>query len=313
MSFSSDIKKEIANKELKDCCKKAQLSALVQMFGRISIKNNEIILKLVSENPVATRRLKILLKEVLSIKTNQLMFQKANLKKNMIYENETTVSAMFIYEQLGLYTSNRGFLDYPGYQIIQKDCCAKAYLAGIFLAFGACNRPESTSYHLELSTEKKSLAEFIIKLISRFNIDAKLMLRRNKYVVYIKKSDQISDFLILIGAYDAMLKFEDLRMKRDIAHNISRINNCDIANEVRSLKKANEQLDDIEQLLLYYDLKQLDDKIIKVIELRRIYPEYSLKELTQAYNLRYKENISKSGLRHRFNKIKEMIRRYKDE
>lgn len=313
MSFSSDIKKEIANSELKNCCKKAQLAALIQMFGRISIKNNELILKLVSENVVATRRVKILLKEILDVKTSQTMFKKSNLKKNIIYENETETPAIEIYKALGLYSDTRTYLDYPSYQIVQKDCCAKAYLGGIFLAFGACNRPESTSYHLELSVEKESLAEFIVKLISRFKIESKIAKRRNKYVVYIKKSDQISDFLILVGAHESMLKFEDIRMKRDIAQSISRINNCDIANEVKSLKKANEQLEDIEHLLLYYDLKQLDEKLVKIIEIRRIYPEYSLSELVEVYNERYKENISKSGIRHRFNKIKELIRRYQDE
>lgn len=312
MSFSTDIKKEITTSEDKDCCKKAQLTALLQMYGHIKISNRQQILIFKSENILATKTLKILFKDVLNLKTTQKMLRKSTLKKNLIFENEVEGNYLEIYEALGLYSKTRGFLEYPSYNIVQKDCCAKSYLSGIFLAYGSCNRPESTAYHLEMSVESLALAQFVVKLLNRFNLDGKIIKRRSRYVVYLKKSDQISDFLKMIKAPQSMLLFEEVRMERDLLHSCIRINNCDIANAVKSLEKANLQTMEAKAIKEKISDDELNDKLLKVIDLRIKYPEHSLKELVEAYSLEYHEAISKSGLRHRFDKISEIFRSIKN-
>ncbi len=308
MSFSKNIKKEIANSEIKKCCAIAELAAFVVEYGNIKISGGKTSLLLKSENPVATKRFKVLFKNILNLESSQTMLKKTNLKKNVIYENEINHDINAIYEKLGLYSSSRGYLDFPSYKVIKKDCCAKSYLKILFLTRGSCNKPESKSYHLEISVDKESVADFALKLMKRFNLDAKITKRNNSYVVYLKKSEQISDFLALIGASVSMLRLEEVRMQKDLLHNCIRINNCDIANEIKSLKNAQEQLDDIKQLLKFKKIEDIDDKLVKVINLRLKYPEHSLKELIAEYETTYNENISKSGIRHRFNRIKEISR-----
>jgi conserved hypothetical protein len=152
----------------------------------------------------------------------------------------------------------------------------------------------------------------VVKLISRFNIEAKISKRRIKYIVYLKKADYISDFLALIGANNARLLFEDERISRDMRNSISRMDNCDIANEVKTIRAANRQIEYIKILKNTKDYERLDEKIKYVCDLRLKYQDYSLLELCDAYQKKYGDVISKSGMKHRLNKIENIVRNLED-
>lgn len=307
MSFTTFIKQEIASNDIDDCCKKAELSALVKLTSSLSISNKGFNLVFKSENSGTIRRIVFLLKKMYKVDTQIVIAKKNNLKKNNIY-SLTCPNGKYILEDLGLYSQSRGLLSHPTYSITMKDCCARNYLAGCFLAYGACNSPNNKNYHLEISVNDLDHAEYIVKLINRFNIDAKISKRRNKYVVYLKRADVISDFLKIIGSNEALYEFEDSRMSRDLMHSVVRVNNCEIANEIKSLKAANNQVEYMEAIKKADKYNSLDEKLKNVIDIRLANQDASLNELCKEYEKKYRESLSKSGLKHRLNKIENIAR-----
>ena len=184
-----------------------------------------------------------------------------------------------------------------------KNCCAASYLAGAFLAYGSCNDPHNPNYHLEISLHDIEYANYIVKLISRFEIKAKIAKRRNRYVVYLKKADYVSDFLTLIRAFDARLRFEDERIIRDAKNSLSRIDNCEIANVEKIIRAGQKQINKIETIKRSGKYDKLPEKLRNVAELRLDNSEASLLELCDLYQKKYGDVISKSGMKHRLNKI----------
>ena len=302
MSFTTDIKQEIANNELKSHCAKAELSALIQLTSSLTISKGNLGILVRSESPTTSKRVIYLLKKLYKVDTNLQIAKKTNLKKNNVYTIEIKEKGREILEDLGLYSS-RGLLSHPSADLVSRSCCARAYLAGAFLAYGTCNDPSKTNYHLEISLAEKSNASFIVKLIARFDIVAKITERRNRFVVYMKKADYVSDFLILIGASESRLRFEDERISRDMKNSISRMDNCEIANEVKTLRAATKQIEYINIIKESGKYELLDEKLKNVIDLRLKYQDYSLLELCEAYQKNYGDIVSKSGMKHRLNKI----------
>ncbi len=311
MSFTTDIKQEIANNELLDHCCKAELSSLIQLTSSLTISKGQIGLLVRSESPTTSKRIIYLLKNLYKVNTELQIAKKTNLKKNNVYTISIEQNAKEILEDLGLYSS-RGLLSHPSRDLVSKDCCAASYLAGAFLAYGNCNDPAKTNYHLEISLAERSNADFIVKLLSRFSINAKIVARRNKYVVYMKKADYVSDFLALIGASNCRLVFENERISRDMKNSISRINNCEIANEVKTFNAAKKQIESIEKIKTSNIYGSLDEKIKNVMELRMKYQDYSLLELCEAYQKNYGDVVSKSGMKHRMNKIEQIAKELED-
>ena len=312
MSFTTIIKQEIANTKLKGHCQKAQLSALIQLTSSLKINSGNLGILARTESPTTAKRIIFLLKELYKVETNLQIAKKTNLKKNNVYTIEISNNGKQILEDLGLYSS-RGLLSRPTYELVSKDCCAKAYLAGAFLAYGTCNNPSKTNYHLEISLNEKSNALFLVKIISRFNIEAKIVERRNRFVVYMKKADYVSDFLAIIGANSARLEFENERISRDMKNSISRIDNCEIANEVKTIKAANSQLEYINKIKQAGKYDKLPERLRNVCELRIRYQDYSLLELCDAYQKNYGDVVSKSGMKHRLNKIQEIAENLDDK
>jgi len=302
MSFSIDIKQEIASRPLEKHCQKAQLSALIQLTSSITISKGKMGLLVRSENAAVCRRIMSLLKDLYQAKTELQVMRKTNLKKNNVYTLEINENVRMILEDLSLY-NEKGLKSHPGYEIIMRNCCASSYLAGAFLAYGSCNDPQNSNYHLEISLNDLDKANFISKLISRFDFKAKIVNRRNRYIVYLKKADYVSGFLALIGAHEAMLRFEDERIGRDLKNSLSRIDNCEIANEVKTIKAAQKQIVYMQKLLDSGKYEKLDEKLKNVVDIRMKYQDHSLVELCDAYQKAYGDVISKSGMKHRLNKL----------
>ncbi len=305
MSFTSDVKHEIAQIELKDCCKVAELSALIQLCSTLNISNNSLTLLIKSENATTAKRIWILIKECYNVETQLSVMKKMNLKKNNIYNIRVLEKARFILEDLGLY-STRGLLEVPLGKLVINECCAKSYLAGAFMATGSVNTPTKTNYHLEMTSANEKHAQLLIKLMNRFNLPAKTIKRRNSDIVYLKAADKIADFLKVVGAYDALIKYEDIRISRDFNNSLRRLDNCEVANEMKTIKAARNQLEDIAIIENAGKLETLDSKLQDIIKLRKENPEMSLIELSQKYEQETGVIMSKSGIKHRLSKIKEI-------
>ena len=149
----------------------------------------------------------------------------------------------------------------------------------------------------------------ISKIMNDFELNAKMIKRRNKYVVYLKSSEKIGDFLRAIGASQSVMNFESTRIDRNMSNTVNRWNNCDIANEIKSMATANKQINDINTVDMFMGLDMLDEKTRIVALIRKKYPEMTLNELTEVYYEETGKTISKSGLHHRFKKISEEAKR----
>jgi len=311
MSFSQEVKTEICNNELLACCKKAELAALVQMCSALTISNQQFFLEIKTKNPTVAKRILSLLKQLYVVETQLYKLEQQKFKKKYSYSIKVSSNVLAIMEDLSLW-ENGALNHHPKAALVRKDCCGRAYLAGAFLAAGSINSPLSANYHWEIACSEERLAKFIVKLLARYEINAKIITRRNNQVIYFKLSEKIGDFLRLVGAADSLMKFEDARIQRDYVNNIHRLDNCDIANEMRIQKSSAQQIEDIGIVLARYSEDYLDPKLLEIAQLRLDNPEVSFMELSKIYEKKYGQTISKSGIRHRLNKIGELAGRIRD-
>ncbi|MDF9825218.1 DNA-binding protein WhiA [Breznakia sp. PF5-3] len=312
MSFTSDVKKEICMNELSECCKKAQLSAFLQISASLNFTNEGMHITCQSENVSTAKHIYQIVKELYQVEIQLSIIKKMKLKKNNIYVIKIKNKAMDILKDLEI-IGEHGLNDHPSSRIVKKDCCIRAYLSGAFLASGSVNSPVKSNYHLEIACSNKNLAKYIMKQMNKFYLMAKHIKRRNQEVVYIKASDKISDFLKCVGASSALFSFEDTRIQRDFMNSLTRLDNCELANEMKTLKAAQKQLEDIDRIDNFVGLESLPKNLYEVAIVRKENPEANLNELCVAYEARYNEQISKSGIRHRLNKIRDLALQYKHE
>ena len=312
MSFSVNIKEEITRYNLAtQLQKKALLSGLVRINGTMSMHNGQVILEVRSENAKIAKLLFSLVKDLYDVEGRILVAKKMKLKKNNVYLVQIRDQGLEILENLEIYKDGR--LDNnPTQKILKSPQEIRCYLMGCFLASGSVNDPISKNYHLEISTHSEKHAEFLSKEINKFDLNSKTIKRRNLYVVYLKKSEEISDFLKLINAINGVMDFEEERINKDYWNSNNRLNICEVSNEVRTIQSANKQL---EMIKLIYDNSMeymLDEKDKQIIDIRRENPEANLQEIADIYNEKYKAKISKSGINHRLRKIKEIAEKIDD-
>lgn len=305
MSFSQEVKREITTVPLNQCCQRAQLSAFLHINSDLLIVNRTMQLQIKIENANSAKYLFQAIKDRYAVDIELSVLKKQQLRKNNVYVLTVLDKAIEILEDLGIYSS-KGMRNTPFATITLKDCCAKSYLSGAFLASGSINSPAKSNYHMEISSVDEALSGFILKQMNRFDLDAKLVKRRNRYVIYAKQADKIGDFLRLSGAHNNTMSFEDERIQRDFRNSLTRLDNCEVANEMKSIKAGNTQLDDIYALIKHNRYSHIDERLIRVGDLRMDHPEASLNELLEEYELKFGETLSKSGLQHRFKKISEL-------
>lgn len=312
MSYTTDVKAECAALELNECCKLAQLSALLKLSADLSISKDGLNMIVKSENPTVAKRILKLLKDKYKIESQLSVMKKLNLKKNNVYIIRVYDHVREILKDTEL-MNDAGFMSHPTTNLIHKDCCIKAYLAGTFLAGGSVNDPKNTNYHLELVCNEEGHAHYLMKQMNKYELNAKCINRRNKYVVYIKSAEKIEDFLKAIGVYDTLMQFEDFRNERDFVNSIRRFDNMEIANEVKTQKAAKGQLEDIALIEERIGYHTMDEKVKRVALLRKEHPEHSLNELCEVYNEIYKDDeITKSGMKHRLAKIKSIAEKIRN-
>lgn len=305
MSFTAEVKTQICNADWKECCRKAQLASLIQMCSTMNITSQGMHIRIQCEHANTAKHVWKLLKENYHVEPQLSVLRKIKLKKNNIYVIRVNTKALEILKDLGIYTE-QGLQTHISARLLRRDCCAQSYLAGAFLAGGSVNAPQTTNYHLEISSSEESMAKFLCRLMNRFDLPAKVIKRRAQFVVYLKVSDKIADFLRLCKANDALFEFEDSRIQRDFVNSLTRLDNCELANEMKSISAARRQLEDIEWIENYRPIETLSVKLQHVIEVRKAHPEASMNELCDLCYEKFGEEISKSGMKHRLAKLREM-------
>ena len=312
MSFSINVKEEIVRSNFSsDKEKKSLLSSLVRINGTMSMHDKNLVLEIRSENAKIAKLLFVLIKELYNTDARILVAKKMKLKKNNVYLVQVKENGLHILEDLEIY--HNGKLDNnPGKDIFRNQHQMRSYLMGCFLASGSVNDPVSKHYHLEISSHSEKHAEFIVKLISKFELNAKVIKRRNIFVIYLKKSEEISDFLRIINANNCVMEFEEERINKDYWNSNNRLNICELSNEVKTIQSANKQLEFIEKIYNHSKEYMLDIKDKQIIEIRKNNPEANLQEIADIYNEKYGTSISKSGINHRLRKIKEIANNIED-
>lgn len=306
MSFSAVTKNELARVSVqRPCCRLAELAALVKMDGSIRISSSRrISLGIITENAAVARKIFSLIKTLFGLQTEVLVQRKTQLKKNNVYWVRIPSQP-----GLGEILRRLGMLDAAGRlsneavrdELVRRECCRRAYLRGVFLGGGSVNSPEG-NYHLEIITDNETFARFIEKLMQKMRLSARISRRKNWFVVYLKESEQIIDFLNLVGAHSALLNFENARIFKDMRNQVNRLVNCETANLNKTVNAAVRHLENIELISDTVGLGQIPESLREVAELRVKYPDASLKELGELIQPR----LGKSGVNHRLRKIEEI-------
>jgi DNA-binding protein WhiA len=300
MSFASETKKELTNLEVKDCCGLAELSALIQMNGSLSFTNKKLAVDVQTENAAIARRIYTLIKRFYPVTVELLVRKKMRLKKNNVYIVRLVDQARRILEDLGIIGEGFEFVTEICPRLIMKKCCKRSYLRGAFLAGGSVNNPETSSYHLEVFSLYKEHSEALCELMNSFDLNGKTLERKKGYMTYLKEAEKITDFLIIIGANNAMLKFEDIRILRDMRNSVNRLVNCETANLNKTIGASIRQVENIKYIQGTVGLDVLPEKLREIAELRVAHKDVTLKELGEMVS---SGPISKSGINHRLRKV----------
>jgi hypothetical protein len=301
MSYTTKIKNEIAQIENTESETIAELSAFIRNNGYIE---NEC-LYLTTENENILNRLTKFITSVYDVKVELEKKSNLNFSKKKLNVIIIKDKVNHILQDIGYYSNDNTYLESPPNYIVGANEEIRAYLRGVFLCQGSINDPES-SYHMELLVDKPDEAVFIQKLLNIFDLNAKILTRNNGYMIYIKEADKISDYLRILKANQAVLYFENVRIYHQEKNIANRLNNCEQANIDKIIETANEQLRYISIIEENMVVELLDDKTKEALEYRKKYPESSLKELSEIISLETGKTITKSGLNHRFRKIKEL-------
>ncbi|MDY0408871.1 DNA-binding protein WhiA [Virgibacillus soli] len=302
MSFASEIKKELTTIESDPCCIEAELAALIRMNGVISLSQQNYTLDVQTENAAIARRIYVLIKSKYNEPVELLVRRKMKLKKNNVYIVRMKNGVKQILQELEILEDPYVFLRSISKRFTKEVCCRRAYLRGAFLAGGSVNNPETSSYHLEIFNMYEEHNHALCALLNTFDLRARELQRRNGFIVYIKEAEKITEFLNIIGAHNALFKFEDVRIVRDMRNSVNRLVNCETANLNKTIGAAFRQIENIRFIKQTVGLEALPEKLQEIATVRLEHDNVTLKELGE---LIPSGKISKSGVNHRMKKIDE--------
>ena len=174
----------------------------------------------------------------------------------------------------------------------------KSIIRGAFLGAGSINNPDKT-YHLEINLSNSGNLNFLIDILNDMNINSKKLEQSKKYSIYFKDGEAISEFIALLGASSSVLKFEDIRVQKEMRGKVNRLVNCKTANLNKTINASIEQIEAIKKLQITKKFNKLDDNLKEIALLRLENPDISLFELGKML----KNPIGKSGVNYRLKKI----------
>lgn len=305
MSFSANIKSEICRLKSPQCCIKSELAALFLINGTVQINSKQgIVLNVTTENATIVKRIYTLIKDAFKINGSIFVRRKNKLKKNNSYLVEVSgkENVEKLLDILHLLGSGQGVKERIHKNLLKKKCCKRAFIRGSFLAAGSVNNPDSTTYHCEINVGSQNHCEYLSEMCEYFELHAKSFQRRNNYVLYIKDSDDIVDFLNVIGAHSALLTFENARVYKEMRNNVNRVVNCETANLNKIVDAAQKQIEQIKFIDETIGLSKLPQTLQDLARERLKDPSLSLKELGEKLN----PPVGKSGINHRFKRIEKI-------
>ena len=306
MSFSHDVKNEIARSEGEEHnCEQAELFGLLRISGSVSLSGRKVGIHFTTENAALARRVLRLLKNNFPVQTEVIMTRSRRLKKNNRYQVHVLPSdeARAALSRLHLLSP----LEEAGSVLLKKEGERRAFLRGVFLAGGSVNKPIS-DYHLELICDNLDMGQFIQKIMKGFSLPARIVDRKNSYIVYLKEGNAIASFLSLIGAPHSYLEFENIRVLKDMRNKVNRQVNCETANLNKVVQAAVRQLNAIRIIEDTVGLSTLPEPLQEAARLRREHQDLSVGELAALTE----DSVGKSGFNHRLKKLEQLAEKLKD-
>ena len=312
ISFTNEIKNEItANINLDTEMKRSLLAAFIRVNGTIKFKNKNEYLILRTENAKVAKFIYSLIKDLyedvvvsFSFRKTMKFYKATEYLVNIINGGTTIFSSL----DINLLESK------INQELINKEDKIRGFLMGLFLACGSCNSPKTSNYHFEFYVSDENLAKNILKIINKIKssqFDFKLTKRRNNFVIYLKKSDQISGFLAFLDASTCCIKFEDVRVSRDYSNINNRLIICDQYNYKKSIDKANVQIEQIKLIDKHLGIDNIiNEKVQLLCKLRLKDPEASYSDLSSMMSEELNVPVSKSNIGHLFRKIENMAKLY---
>ena len=310
-SFTREVKEELCSNEYPSQDRlRALLAAYIRINGSLVFRDKKSYLSLSSENAKISAFIYKMLNDIYKSDARLIYETKTNLGKNRIYTIEIQEASETILEDLDI-----SFLEGKiSKNIVRNDDTISGYLAGAFLASGSVNSPSTSNYHLEIALNSENYAKWLSKLFSKYHnsdIEPKITKRREQFVIYFKKSDQISNFLIMIGAVTSCLEFEEARMNRDLVNSANRLTNMDTANMKKIYETGLRQVEEIKVIDKAVGIENIENNKIRLLcSLRLENESASLTDLAELMSERLGKDITKSNINHLFRSIHEMYLRY---
>lgn len=305
MSFASEAKKDLCRIKSENLeCQKSELSGIIRTNGQIHILGkNKTNLTIKSENAAVARLIFVLVKNCFNMHTEietKSNFRKHRKNSYIIKINNSTD----ILEKLYILNKSKGYYQIANNihkELIKTQDQKKAYLRGVFLGGGSVNDPKK-EYHLELNVHNSGFADSLNELLNEFEFNSKIIQRKSNYVIYIKESNHIVDFLGIIGAHKSLLEFENVRTLKQVRNNVNRIVNCETANLTKTVNAACRHVNAIENIRNKKGLDFLSEELQELALLRLANQESSLGELA----LLFGRDSSKSSINYKLKKIEKI-------
>lgn len=305
MSFSSRVKDELS-RQISPArhCQIAEIAAILSLCGKVHIAEDESFsIRIHTENVAVARKYFTLLKKAFNIGADVSIRRNAFFKKNRSYtvlirsneEAHRVLEAAKLLDEQGEVAENMSVVKN---RLIQSSCCKRAFIRGAFLAAGSISDPEKF-YHFEIVCASQEKAKQLQGIITTFSVDAKIVVRKKYYVVYIKEGSQIVDMLGVMEAHVALMELENIRILKEMRNSVNRQVNCETANINKTVSASVKQLADITYIRDTAGLSILPDTLADIARERLNNPDATLKELGESLST----PVGKSGVNHRLRKI----------
>lgn len=294
VSFSGAVKDELEQQYSKGRhCQMAEIAGIISQLGRVkNDENSPEIIQVSSENIAIIRKLFTLLKKAFKMKVVQEVRSNSSGKKGRYYTIKIPFSDSFYKMCMN-----------PD---LTHSCCKRAYIRGVFLCSGSIADPHK-SYHLEIVCSDEEKAYKVEEVINSFEMDAKIIDRKNHFVVYLKEGSQIVDLLNIMEAHNALMEFENIRILKEVRNSVNRKVNCETANINKTVSAAVKQIEDIQFLANVVGLGNLPPSLEEMARVRLEYPDAALKELGDLLT----PPVGKSGVNHRLRKLGILANEYR--
>lgn len=308
MSFSREVKEELSKQiPAGRHCGIAETAAIISLCGHVKISGqNRYSVKIHTENIAVARKYFTLLKKTFNIIAEITIRQNVYLKKPSTYtitvnNHEDAIKLLMTCKLLDDAGDIAENMSIAHNMVIMNSCCKRAFVRGAFIASGSISSPEKF-YHFEIVCNSHDKAVQLCQLIGTFQIEAKIVKRKNHFVVYIKDGAGIVDVLNVMEAHVALMNLENVRILKEMRNSVNRKVNCETANLNKTVAAAVKQIEDIKYIRDSVGLSYLPGNLRQLAEIRLENPDVSLKELGTLLDA----PVGKSGVNHRLRKIGEI-------